>query len=205
MIELKDYINESLYGKLLGLSNKTKFIFKNIKQGGRDLINDIKQNYDTILKKLKNQKLVISATSVEEYNKQCDELMDICANSDDRIEALKVYFVKNTDPNFGNFTIYIVADKEEQKTYKTVVDRENNWPGTIAFKEIVDEVFIKNTYYILSFDSENNFTYVIKENGKNMVDEFDKKFKDFGFRLTPKLNKWLEALRDLSDIYEDMK
>ena len=212
MITLQEHLNESLYGGFNKLKAAGKLKFQKIKgeirpmlnklgEEAKELLSSIKDRMVKLANELKSQSLVISATTVEEYNSQCDELMKICSEGEDRIESLKVYFVKNSDPDFGDFTIYIVADEVEQKTYKTVVDRENNWPGTIAFKEILDEVFVKNTYYTIYFDKAAGMPIITMNKGKNIVKEFDAKYKDLGFRLSPRLNKWTQALKIISELF----
>lgn len=194
MKNLTEYLNESIYGKLMGLKNKSKLVFK-------DAINNIKKDADRIMTKLKNQKLVISANNLNDYNAQCKELMDICSNSDDRIEALKMYFVPNSDDSMGEYTIYVVADEEEIKTYVEIPDWENSKGYDFPDLKKVYSSFKMNTYYKIYFDSENNMTMVKSDGKKDAVKEFNKKYKDLGFRVTSKLDKWVCALKDLSEIY----
>ena len=182
MVELKEFLNESLYGAFLGFKNKAKTTLKYIKNNMGDAIDTLKDEAIKVFKSFRSIPLVLSASTLGEYNKQCDELMEMCANDDDRHSGIKLYFEKNKDKTAGDYTIYVVCESEY------------GWHKTDAFKD--------NKYYIIQFVDEYEFTLVTAEHpSKNMVEEFDKKFKDLGLRLPKTLSKWTDLLDELADIY----
>lgn len=176
MIDLKEYINESLYGKFLGIKNISKATLQILKHMGKNYLNELKDNIKDLTKQYNNQSIVISATNLNDYDKQCDEFMDMCANEENRIETHKVYFLQNKDKSSGNYTIYVITDV--------------NYP-TIG----------SDTYYVIKFNKEVGFVMVNKFEKKDAAKIFDKDFKDLGFRLPRSLDKWVDALEDMEKMW----
>lgn len=177
MIELKEYINESLYGKFLGIKNISKTTLRALKHIGKKYLGELKDNIKDLTKKYNNQSIVISATNVNDYNKQCEKFMDMCANEENRIETHKVYFVENKDKSSGDFTIYVITDV----TYPTV--------GA-------------DTYYVIEFNDEIGFVMANKFQKKDAAAMFDREFKDLGLRLPRSLDKWVDALEDMEKMWK---
>ena len=177
MVELKEYINESLYGKFLGIKNISKVTFKALKHIGKKYFNELKDRIKDLTKQYNNQSIVISATNLNDYNKQCDEFMDMCANEENRIETHKVYFVPNKDKSLGDFTIYAITDANYSS-----IDTD--------------------TYYVINFNKEVGFVMVDKFKEKDVENRFNRDFKDLGYRLPKSLDKWVDALEDMEKMWK---
>lgn len=177
MIELKEYINESLYGKFLGIKNISKATFRALKHIGKKYLGELKDNIKDLTKKYNNQSIVISAANLDDYNKQCDKFMDICSNDENRIETHKVYFVKNKDKSLGDFTIYAITDV--------------NYPT-------IDT----DTYYVINFNKEIGFVMVEKFEEKDVEKRLNREFGDLGLRLPRSLDKWVDALEDMEKMWK---
>jgi hypothetical protein len=177
MIELKEYINESLYGKFLGIKNISKATFRALKHIGKKYLGELKDNIKDLTKKYNNQSIVISATNLDDYNKQCDKFMDMCSNEENRIETHKVYFVKNKDKSFGDFTIYAITDV--------------NYPSIGT-----------DTYYVINFNKEVGFVMVEKFEEKEVEKRLNREFRDLGLRLPRSLDKWVDALEDMEKMWK---
>lgn len=101
----------------------------------------------------------------------------MCANEENRIETHKVYFVKNGDKSFGNFTIYVITDV----TYPTINT---------------------DTYYVIKFNKDIGFVMTSKFEKKDAAAIFDRDFKDLGLRLPRSLDKWVDALEDMEKMWK---